>query len=82
MAPDPSDWTAPAPLRALLWWPAVAFALFLVSPESAVGAIAAAGLLLVGAGALTGAAGRRWRRARQATAEPSATEMGPVTQVA
>lgn len=61
MAPDSPDWTVPAPLRALLWWPGIAFVLALVAPEP-VGSIAAAGLLLMGLGALAEAVGRRTRR--------------------
>ena len=32
MASEHYDWTVPAPLRALLWWPPVAFVLVLVDP--------------------------------------------------
>lgn len=63
MAPDAPDWTVPAPLRALLWWPGVAFALVLIAPDAAVGSIALAGLVLVGLGALVPVVGRRLRRA-------------------
>jgi hypothetical protein len=59
MAPDSPDWTVPAPLRALLWWPGVAFVLVLIAPDAAVGSIAGAGLVLVALGALAGAVGRR-----------------------
>lgn len=62
MAPESSEWTVPAPLRALLWWPAVAFVLVLVAPDTAEGSIALAGLVLVGAGAAAAAIGRRLRR--------------------
>lgn len=75
MAADVRDWVVPAPLRALMWWPGVAFVLALVAPDSAVGAIAVAGLVLVGLGALAGALGRRTRRV---TAEAPRTELEPV----
>lgn len=70
MAPDSSHWTVPAPLRALLWWPGVAFVLVLIAPDAAVGSIAVAGLVLVGLGAVLAAVGRRIRRATPAAAEP------------
>lgn len=54
MAPDSPDWTVPAPLRALLWWPGVSFVLVLVAPQAAVGSIVVAGLVLVVAGLLAG----------------------------
>ncbi|MBW0114912.1 hypothetical protein [Pseudonocardia abyssalis] len=63
MAPDSPDWTVPASLRALFWWPGVAFALALIAPEAAVGSIAVAGLVLVALGALAEAVGRRTRTA-------------------
>lgn len=63
MASDSPDWTVPAPLRALLWWPGVAFVLVLIAPDAAVGSIATAGLVLVTLGALAGAVGRRARSA-------------------
>ncbi len=64
MATDSPDWTVPAPLRALLWWPGVAFVLALVAPDAAVGSIAATGLVLVALGALAEAVGRRLTPAR------------------
>lgn len=59
MAPDSPDWTVPTPLRALLWWPGVAFVLVLLAPDAAVGSIVVAGVVLVTLGALAGAIGRR-----------------------
>ncbi|MHA6784332.1 hypothetical protein ACVGOW_25555 [Pseudonocardia saturnea] len=70
MAPDSPDWTVPAPLRALLWWPGVAFVLALVAPDAAVGSIAAAGLVLVALGALAGAVGRRLTRSPAEADDP------------
>ncbi|MBW0092329.1 hypothetical protein I4I73_16710 [Pseudonocardia sp. KRD-184] len=54
MAPDSPDWTVPAPLRALLWWPGVSFVLVLVAPQAAVGSIVVAGLALMVVGLLAG----------------------------
>lgn len=74
MASDSHDWTVPAPLRALLWWPGVAFVLALVVPDAAVGSIAAAGLVLVALGALAGAVGRRLARSPETVADDAAPE--------
>lgn len=71
MAPDSPDWTVPAPLRALLWWPGVAFVLALVTPDGAVGSIALAGLVLVVLGALVGAVARRLPRVAPVADEPA-----------
>lgn len=70
MAPDSPDWTVPTPLRALLWWPGVAFVLALVAPDAAVGSIATAGLVLVALGALAGAVGRRLTRSPAVADDP------------
>ena len=43
MVSEPHDWTVPAPLRALLWWPPLAFLLVLLAPGAAAGTIALAG---------------------------------------
>ena len=61
MVSEPHDWTVPASLRALLWWPPLAFFLALLDPSAAAGTIAAtgAGLAVLGA---AGAAVRRTRR--------------------
>ena len=52
MPPSARDWTVPAPLRALLWWPALSFVIVLVAPDLAAGAIAATGLGLAALGAV------------------------------
>ena len=52
MPPSARDWTVPAPLRALLWWPALSFVIVLVAPDLAAGAIAGTGLVLAVLGAL------------------------------
>ncbi len=53
MASQEREWTIPAPLRALLWWPATAFVLVLIAPDMAAGAIAVAGGVLAALGGLT-----------------------------
>jgi hypothetical protein len=62
--PRPSDWTIPAPIRALLWWPPVAFVLVVVAPNAAAEAVALAGAVLAGLGVVGGAVARRWARPR------------------
>lgn len=74
MAPDSPDWTVPAPLRALLWWPGVSFVLVLVAPQAAVGSIVVAGLALVVAGLL---AGRLTRATARGIVSSEQTELEP-----
>jgi hypothetical protein len=62
MAADKRDWSVPAPLRALLWWPGTAFVLVMIDPETAAGSIAASGAVLVALGALMPVLARRMRR--------------------
>jgi hypothetical protein len=57
MASEPHDWTVPAPLRALLWWPPIAFVMALLDPSAAVGTIAAAGAALAVLGVLVATVG-------------------------
>jgi len=61
MAGDAREWTVPAPLRALMWWPAAAFVLVMVVPEAAATSIAAAGVALVALGAVGPVVARRLR---------------------
>ena len=68
MAPDKREWTVPAPLRALMWWPGVAFVLVMVAPDAAAASIAASGAALVLLGAVLPVAARRIRRPRVAGA--------------
>ncbi|QJY50076.1 hypothetical protein [Pseudonocardia broussonetiae] len=75
MAPDSPDWTVPAPLRALLWWPGVSFVLVLVAPQAAVGSIVVAGLALVVAGLLAGRLTRATAEGRMVSSEQ--TELEP-----
>jgi hypothetical protein len=62
MAPEKREWSVPAPLRALMWWPGVAFVLVMVAPEAAATGIAASGIALVTLGAVLPMASRRLRR--------------------
>ena len=77
MAADPREWTVPDPVRALLWWPPVAFLLVVLVPDAADRAIAAAGLVLALAGAVGGALRRRSGR-RETVAEAAADLDAPV----
>jgi hypothetical protein len=74
MAPEHHDWTVPAPLRALLWWPPVAFVLALLDPTAAAWRIAVAGAALAVLGVLGGAVARRMasRTTGAQDAEPAA----------
>ena len=62
MQADIREWTAPAPLRALLWWPATAFVLVVVAPGAATESIALAGAVLAMLGGMIPAIARRLRR--------------------
>ena len=55
MVPEPGEWTIPAPLRALLWWPPIAFALAMLQPTAAATIIAATGAGLATLGGLSAA---------------------------
>ncbi|WP_433274726.1 hypothetical protein ACQPZA_26275 [Pseudonocardia xinjiangensis] len=76
MARDAREWTVPAPLRALMWWPATAFVLVMVAPEAAATSIAAAGVALVALGAVTPLVSKRLRRPAVSapTVEPPAQD--------
>ncbi len=74
MAPDKRDWTVPAPLRALMWWPAAAFVLVMVAPDEAAGGIAVSGVVLVALGAVVPLVTRRLRR--PAVARPRRAALG------
>jgi hypothetical protein len=56
------EWSVPAPVRALLWWPAISFVLVVVAPDAATGAIVGAGLVLALLGAALSALARRISR--------------------
>jgi membrane protein implicated in regulation of membrane protease activity len=91
MAPDKREWSVPAPVRALLWWPGAAFVLVMVAPDAAAVGIAAAGVLLVTLGLVLPAVSRRLRRPRPGpsrafddhpTVEMPTVEMPPVGRAA
>ena len=63
MAHETREWSVPAPVRMLMWWPAISFVLVIVEPDAATGAIVAAGAALAGLGGLLAAVARRMRRA-------------------
>ena len=66
MVSEPHDWTVPAPLRALLWWPPLAFLLVLLEPTAAALSIAATGAALAVLGAVGTTVGRMIVRRRTA----------------
>jgi hypothetical protein len=74
MAPETREWSVPAPVRALLWWPAISFVLVVLDPAAAIGVIAAAGLVLAVLGGLLAPAARRLGRRRKAQAARAAAE--------
>ena len=83
MPSEHHDWTVPAPLRALLWWPPVAFVVAMVDPSAAAGTIAAAGAVLAVLGVVVSAVGRAVARRLAADqevvpAEPVATPLAMV----
>lgn len=90
MAPQHHDWSVPAPLRTLLWWPPVAFVVAMIDPSAAAGTIAATGAVLAVLGVLGAAVGRRLsrgargavaaHRALALAAEPVAAAALPVEQ--
>jgi hypothetical protein len=91
MAPEKREWSVPGPIRALLWWPGVAFVLVMVAPDAAAVGIAASGAVLMVLGAVVPLATRRLRRPRAAptrgiddrpTVEMPTVEMPPVERVA
>ncbi len=61
MAPETREWSVPAPVRTLLWWPAISFVLVIVAPDAATGAIVIAGAALALVGGLLAAVARRLR---------------------
>jgi hypothetical protein len=64
MASQSREWSVPAPVRTLLWWPAISFVLVIVFPDAATSAIVFAGAALAALGALASAAARRLRQPR------------------
>jgi hypothetical protein len=84
MAPEKREWSVPAPIRALLWWPGVAFVFVMVAPESAAEGIAVSGAALMALGAVVPLASRqlvRARRARAAMADDRPTVEMPTVEL-
>jgi hypothetical protein len=65
MVSEPHDWAVPAPLRALLWWPPLAFFLVLLWPTAAAGTIAITGAALALLGVAGSAVGQAITRRRE-----------------
>ncbi len=65
MVSEPHDWAVPAPLRALLWWPPLAFFLVLLWPTAAAGTIAITGAALAVLGVAGSAVGQAITRRRE-----------------
>jgi len=63
MASEPREWTVPASLRALLWWPPIALVVAMVDPAASASTIALVGVGLavlgVGAAGISSRIGRR-----------------------
>ena len=81
MAPETREWSVPAPVRTLLWWPAISFVLVVVDPEAATGAIVGAGLVLALLGGLLAAAARRLTRRQEAQVAQDATMEIPRAEI-
>jgi hypothetical protein len=81
MRSDAREWSFPEPLRALLWWPGISFAVAIIAPEAAVWAIIASGLALASGGVLVPAVARRLRR-HVPQAEPPLMEIPQVKTAA
>jgi hypothetical protein len=73
MVSEPHDWTVPAPLRALLWWPPLAFLLVLLEPTAGALSIAATGAALAVLGAVGTTVGHMMTRRRPVRADEPAT---------
>jgi uncharacterized membrane protein len=81
MARESREWSIPAPVRALFWWPAISFVLVIVAPDAAVGAIVIAGAALALLGALVAATSRRTRRQDARRMEASPTMEFPTLEI-
>jgi hypothetical protein len=79
-AQDKKEWTVPGPLRALLWWPGVAFVLVLIDPANVAWTIALAGVVLVGLGFVLPVLMRKLRTAAVAAAA-TATAEAPTMEI-
>jgi len=76
MVSEPLNWTVPAPLRALLWWPPVAFVLVLLEPTAAATTIGGTGAALAVLGVVGTSVGQAISRRR---ALRPGDESAPVT---
>jgi hypothetical protein len=59
MATETPEWTVPTPVRALMWWPPIAFVLVAISPGTEVLTVTLTGLALAVLGSAA-ALLRRW----------------------
>lgn len=71
MVSNSREWSVPAPVRALLWWPGVSFVLVIVAPATIESTIVASGALLAVMGGFAAAAAERLREHRAETAVAS-----------
>jgi hypothetical protein len=82
MQAEQHDWSVPAPLRALLWWPPVAFLVALLDPGAAAGTIAVVGAALAVLGVLGATVGsvitRRTARRRPEPVAPALPQLAMV----
>lgn len=78
MPPESREWSVPAPVRTLLWWPAISFVLVVVAPDAATGVIVGAGAALALLGGLLTAAARRLTRRRDAQVAQETTMEIPI----
>ncbi len=78
-ASDKKDWNVPGPLQALLWWPAAAFVLVMLAPDSIAWSIPTAGLLLVTFGFLSPVVKCRMQGFAVSAAAGAAAEAEPPT---
>jgi hypothetical protein len=75
MADRGQDWSPPGVMRAMLWWPPVAFVIAVALPGAGLAPIAAAGLVLAVIGLGAAAVSRR----RRAPAVEAPTTLGTPT---
>jgi hypothetical protein len=81
MAPEKREWTVPAPIRALLWWPAAAFVLVMVAPDAAAAGIAVSGVGLMVLGAVLPPVARTMRRSRRSATDDRPTVEMPTIEI-
>jgi membrane protein implicated in regulation of membrane protease activity len=81
MSPEKREWTVPAPIRALLWWPAAAFVLVMVAPEAAAAGIAVSGVALIVLGAVLPMLTRTVRRSRRSATDDRPTVEMPTIEM-